>query len=199
MGLPLLDTGAKPKDFNFFYDENLSKSNTILLSAYWPVQGKSFISPSYGEIKVPITYKGKTYPLGDLSWAEPAFRQTFVYFLSKNKQIIFAHDIPRLPYKPNDCFNRRPFKLSNMQISCDQFKVDVLTEHQEIRRIIEKVLLDYPAIKVFDPLNFICDDHICYAKKGGRSLRFVDDNHLSMFGSEEYARAFKAQFPDAFK
>ncbi len=202
-GIPLLKTDVTsmrvfPKEFDYLSSDYLGKQSTVLLSAWWPLYGSTYPSASYGRLESPINYEGKSYPIKDLAWAEPALRQTFDYLLTQGKSVIFTHDIPVLKYKPTDCFIQRPFKLTGKSISCDQNKADIVAEHQAFRSIAERVLKDYPSIKVFDPLTFMCDEHICHATKNGKSL-YLDDNHLSMFGSEEYGKAFKAAFPDLFK
>lgn len=199
-GIPLLNVNKDSTlehDYDYFSPENLSRQSTVLLSAWWPLYGSTYPSAVYGFQEWPASFHEKSYSINDFSWREQAIRETLTYLLANKKQVIVAYDIPILKYKPSDCFVSRPIQINNKKITCDQNKSDILAAHQTYRTAFEHVLKDFPQVLVFDPLTMFCDEKNCYAKHDGKSL-YLDDNHLSMYGSEFYARAFKEKFPDLF-
>jgi hypothetical protein len=58
----------------------------------------------------------------------------------------------------------------------------------EYKLLTDKVLVDYPMIKRFDPSTFLCDKSgVCNVVVNGKSM-FMDTNHLSAYGSMEQGK-----------
>ncbi len=74
-----------------------------------------------------------------------------------------------------------------------------LVREKLVRLTFDKVLKDFPSVKTFDPSSVFCDidKNECSWKKD-RVVYYTNSAHLTLEGSEIYAKAFKAQFPELF-
>lgn len=110
-------------------------------------------------------------------------RRTFDKLLAAQKNVIIVLDNPVLPFDPHTCKKRR-VDIFGFNIDC-KFKREIFDNEPSrkwYRRILSKVLVDYPTIKVVDLAKILCDDSYCYGKLGGEIL-YHDTGHLSISGS----------------
>ena len=106
---------------------------------------------------------------------------------SKGKNIIIVIDVPELPFFPRDCIPRL-FKHS-VVTECSISKLTVLKRQDQLRALLKDIKKSHPNIRIFDPLTFLCDDHICRVKLDN-ILVYRDSHHLSIRGGELYAKYF---------
>ncbi len=55
-------------------------------------------------------------------------------------------------------------------------------------RLVERLKLDFPSLKVFDPFNVFCNSIECDLVINGNPL-YRDNHHLSKYGSELLGKA----------
>ena len=114
---------------------------------------------------------------------ENGMRRTFDFLKNHNKKVIVILDNPLLPFNPEKCVNRNiPFIKTNNKC---QFSRRLHDENKYInwyKKILLKVIKEYPDIKLFDMTDLLCDDHHCYVSKNGKIL-YRDRHHLSIDGS----------------
>jgi peptidoglycan/LPS O-acetylase OafA/YrhL len=104
-----------------------------------------------------------------------------------DKKVIFYIDVPELNFSPRECVKR---PLSNdLRELCSIEKNIVLARQFEYRKLIASLKLMHPNLKIFDPLNFLCDDVFCKVKIENTIL-YRDGHHLSMSGSDYLAKPF---------
>ena len=172
----------------------------VILSAYWAQYGQTGSPLARRNVSIPMWYEGKGYEAGDFSWFEPALRATLTHLTAMGKTVILTHDVPELPFEPKECMDHRPLRLSNKHAKdCTQTKEAAMARQHVARTIFPKVLADFPQVKLFDPIDTFCPTDRCiWADKANKVSYYWDDNHLTQEGSELYARAFKAAFPELF-
>ena len=68
-------------------------------------------------------------------------------------------------------------------------KAEVVERQGVYRQIVREVNDKLPALHVFDPMRFLCDDRWCYAVVDN-VLLYLDNNHLSRAGSLFFADKF---------
>ncbi|NRB11351.1 MAG: acyltransferase [Rickettsiaceae bacterium] len=112
---------------------------------------------------------------------------------SNGKKVIFVIDVPELGFEPKTCINRG-INLSTKQIHSCKVARDLVDERQkEYRQLIAEIKRQAPSLLIYDPINVFCDENYCHAKKGNK-IYYVDNNHLSIFGSELLIKDFKEWF-----
>lgn len=118
---------------------------------------------------------------------ETALRSVLDLMLENGKKIIFVLEVPTLGVDPEACQDRRPVRLSAHAHECRISRAAYEASHGEYRKRMAAVLKDYPAVRVFDPAAYLCDQSYCYGKHDGTVL-YGDDNHLSHGGSSLLAQ-----------
>jgi hypothetical protein len=101
--------------------------------------------------------------------------------LSKSfDNIIIVLDAPELGFSPRTCINR-PFKLT--QKECLLSKKTVLLRQSQSRNIIHDVALEFPQVRIYDPIDIFCNASNCYPMRKGVML-YRDDDHISVDASK---------------
>jgi hypothetical protein len=114
---------------------------------------------------------------------ENQIRKTFDRLLNKDKKIIYVYSNPEPPFNPKSCLDSRPFRLTNDAIGeCSFNKIDFENQQSDYRKMMGRILLDYPKINVVDPADLFCDKVLCYTVKE-KSILYVDECHLTLSGS----------------
>jgi hypothetical protein len=66
--------------------------------------------------------------------------------------------------------------------------------NRSYREVVFDMKKEFSALRVFDPLPYLCDASACYAQHAGH-LMYRDDNHLSAAGAAYLSNAFLAEQP----
>jgi len=103
------------------------------------------------------------------------------------KSVVVVMDVPELPFFPRDCVGRPFFSVRSNQ--CSLLKTDVLERQQVLRGIMQHLQVTHPAVRLFDPLPFFCDEKLCHVKLND-FLLYRDSHHLSLRGSDFLAERF---------
>lgn len=99
------------------------------------------------------------------------------------KKVVFVIDVPYLENEPKDCIGRSFRLLSSSLPSCNVSRDSYLMSQKEYRKLIAELVQKNPKLIIFDPAKILCDEKICYGKKGNK-FYYWDNNHISVSGSE---------------
>ena len=98
-----------------------------------------------------------------------------------DKRIIFVRDAPSISEDFRDyCIQRN--LLGAQSMDCVIPRKQYEQQRSKEAKIIQKIKVELPNIKIFDPIDQFCDQSLCYLIKNGKSL-FRDHNHISEYGS----------------
>jgi len=107
-------------------------------------------------------------------------RSTLAFLHQQNKQVVFVHQVPELGFDPKICVDR-PFR-TNILNACRLPRAEVEKRQKSYRTATAAVLAEFPEVRVFDPMAYLCDQTYCYARKDVQIL-YRDDDHLSLAGA----------------
>lgn len=113
---------------------------------------------------------------------EIALRSVLDLMLKNGKKVVFVLEVPTLGFDPQVCQDGRPVRITRARRDCRMPRASYDTAHEEYRSLVASVLRDYPAVRLFDPAQYLCDASFCHGKLHGVVL-YGDDNHLSHGGS----------------
>lgn len=113
---------------------------------------------------------------------ERGMRNTLDLMVAKGKKIIFAIDNPELGFDPKKCQDSRPLSAKR-RFDCSISRSAYDARHKEYRKLVFRVLKDYPSVVVFDQAAYLCDQMMCRFKNGS-SVLYGDNDHLSIAGAE---------------
>ena len=113
------------------------------------------------------------------------FVETFDYFSSLGKEVIYVVDIPKIDFDPKKCFDSRPLRLfQKEEFSCSTPKDIALKPMLTYRKNVLSALSKRPKVKYFDAAEALCDENFCYAKIDNKLLysNSGKNPHLSVDG-----------------
>jgi len=124
---------------------------------------------------------------------EESLRDTLKALSDANKEIIFVMDVPNLDFNLNSCIER-PWRITGglVKTPCAVSRVKVNSDIRQYRAIVAKILIDYPKVKIIDPIDIFCDDQYCWASLD-RKMLYRDGNHLNWYGSIFLSERIKMQ------
>ena len=95
------------------------------------------------------------------------------------------HQVPELGFDPHACARTRPIRLTGdggVKSPCAVPRADVEARQRPYREALAPILAAHPNVRVVDPMEFLCDETLCYGKIG-EVIVYRDDDHLSVEGS----------------
>lgn len=101
--------------------------------------------------------------------------------LKYKKNVYLLFDIPELPFYPRDCF--RGLK------KCSITRESAEKRQKDLWEILQSIKANFPNIAIFNPFDFICENNSC-SYKNGNTIYYRDGHHLSLEGSNAYAKHF---------
>jgi peptidoglycan/LPS O-acetylase OafA/YrhL len=125
-----------------------------------------------------------------------AFRNTVQRLSAAGKNVILFIDWPELGFDPRSCLPRPIPLFSQVRPLCGVPRVQVEARNRAYREVIFEMKKEFPGLRVFDPLPYLCDSSACYAMNAGHLL-YRDDNHLSAAGAVYLSDKFLAEQPKA--
>ncbi|MGQ3887502.1 acyltransferase family protein [Legionella sp. CNM-1927-20] len=152
----------------------------VYLSGYWSylMTGGFAIAKGHWRQAKPLE------PKEVISFQENG-RRLIATILASHKEVIFLKDIPDLDFNINTCFKLRPIRLSFRPIRNNCW-IDFATYQKRIApydKVIDDLLREFPAVKLFDPRPLFCTDGKCYARDAELPYYFNGD-HLNQYGAE---------------
>ena len=171
-------------------------NQTIVLNARFAMyqSGRGFVLPNQN-LKEPMDVHIQAIEFAGFD-ATADYSQVFAMGLRKtlnalkqqHKSVVLVYQTPELGFDPKSCVSRLFRKVQESQ--CKIPRATVEARQAGYRNIIKEVLIDYPGVVTFDPMQLLCDAKYCYGEKDGNIL-YKDDDHLSVLGSKLIAPALK--------
>ena len=96
------------------------------------------------------------------------------------KDIIIVLQIPELGFDPRLCVSRF---LRASKFDCKIPKEDVLIRQENYRLLIKKAAINYSNVKIYDPIDFLCDKENCYPIKNN-NIFYRDSDHIGALGAK---------------
>ena len=100
--------------------------------------------------------------------------------------VIVMIDIPELPFLPRDCLRPQLFGTRHF---CELLTETALGRQKELRAILQKLVEAHPKVRVYDPINLLCDKRNCKFQTD-KVLLYRDSHHLSFEGANIIADDF---------
>ncbi len=158
--------------------------HTVILAANWHlyVDGHRF---------GPMGTAGPPWRLRSIGGAEQekntdAFAtqlaNTIQLLQAAGKKVIVLKQTPELDYFPVECFGKRPVTISEQLLNCEIPVESVRKYLAGYEGAMDAVLKVFPAITVWDPVDYFCDARKCFSMLDGKPL-YRDNLHLSVYGS----------------
>ena len=116
--------------------------------------------------------------------------------LSKSdKKIIFMLDIPDLDFNIKSCYDR-PLRITNKNIrmKCGISRIEYDERMEVYSQILKIILSKYPSIKIYNPVEMLCDDKFCKATHNDMPLYYNSD-HLTLRGADFVVDDLLIRFP----
>ncbi|MGZ3182923.1 MAG: acyltransferase family protein [Telluria sp.] len=110
-----------------------------------------------------------------------AFRDTLQKFVASGREVIVYYDNPLLDFEPRSCIRRAGVASSQTRLHCALPRKtweDITVHH---RPAFEKVLKDFPQVKVFNTNDYVCNASECPILVGDMLL-YRDTHHFSHDG-----------------
>ncbi len=115
---------------------------------------------------------------------EIGLRNTLELLVSSGKEVIFVLDNPELGFNVRTCLSNRAYILDAPSKGvCSIEYQSFVARNSSYRKIVQKVLNDYPMVNSIDLAEPLCDSNHCYAIKS-QKLLYRDDDHLSVQGAD---------------
>jgi hypothetical protein len=143
----------------------------------------------YGAEKFGVWYGIPGTALSAEAAIKQALEHTVDYLLKRGKKVSLILEVPELSFDIAECVGR-PFSFaSNMRTPCAEPRAAVLERQASYRKMVDEIRHSLPALTVFDPMPFLCNDRWCDAIRNN-VLLYQDNNHLSAAGSLLFADKF---------
>ena len=167
--------------------------HTIVLSVRGPLNmsGHDFVPDATGLPEV-IAWEGAPKNSSQADVFVGAFRNTVSRLHATGKNVVLFIDWPEMGFDPRSCLPRPVPLFSRTRSLCGVPRSQVDGRNRAYREAIFEMQKEFPGVRVFDPLPYLCDSTACYAMIGGHLL-YRDDNHLSAAGAAYLSSRFMAE------
>ncbi len=109
-------------------------------------------------------------------------KRTLDLLEARGLRVIFVHQVPELGFNPSSCLRHELLGVGRPRPLCGVSRNAVEARQAQYRKIVADILVNYPGVRVIDPLEALCDKATCYAIRDGVVL-YEDDNHLTADGA----------------
>ncbi len=114
--------------------------------------------------------------------------RTIAILEKAGKKVVVVVDVPELPFFPRDKLRYIMIKNESGQ-TASLAKSSVVNRQSQLRAGIAQLKIAHPALLIYDPMEFLCDDTACHIVIDD-VLIYRDSHHLSSRGSMFFARKF---------
>ncbi len=111
---------------------------------------------------------------GDTAVLRSALTETLDSLATLHVRVTLMHDVPELRYSAPECLLR----WKRAPEACSVSRDDADSRLRAVRQVIDHLALEYPNVRVVDPILLVCDARQCSAGDSTRVL-YKDDDHLS--------------------
>jgi len=175
---------------NFKILDSNQTVDVVILSSFWrPLLDGQIINLKERSFWGGIYLKSNLNTEANLPSDELVYRglnRTIFELLTRRKEVIFVRDTPDFEKDIRDeCFRRFSFAVS---LDCALPRATFDQRRVKENILINKLKHDFPALRFFDPFDFVCSQTECYLVKDGKPL-YRDPHHLSVYGSDLLGKA----------
>lgn len=117
---------------------------------------------------------------------EQGIRHTLTALVGAGKKVTWVLNNPELSFDPRLCLSRPSRLITQFNQPCAMPREEFIARNETYRKLMARILADYPQVKIFDMAQYLCDNAYCHASKDG-VLMYRDDNHLSEAGARMMA------------
>lgn len=105
--------------------------------------------------------------------------------LDSGKQLIFMKDIPDLDFDIRTCYDVRPIKITAAKIrqDCSMEQAAYLKRIEVYMAYLDRLLSEFPSVKVYDPRPLFCRAGKCIASDG-RLPYYLNGDHVNLYGAD---------------
>ena len=167
----------------------------VILSSFWrPVLDGQIVNLKerefWGGIRLESVYPTEAgLPSDELIYR--GLNRTISELLIRKKDVIFVRDTPDFEKD----IREECLKKLSIGFSLDCHLPRYLFESQRAKEntLINKLKVDFPTLKIYDPYNVFCDSVKCFLVVDGKPL-YRDQHHLSVHGSNLLGKAISDTF-----
>jgi hypothetical protein len=116
-------------------------------------------------------------PAGEVSF-EDRLRTTIARALGL--RVLLVAPMPEMRFDIPDCFARNVA----LPAACDVPRAQVDANRRDFVRTLNEIAASDSGVRVWDPIDELCDARTCFASRGAELL-FHDDTHLSAAAARE--------------
>jgi len=151
------------------------------------VTGRGF-GDAERDLRVTIRMAGTSLPAAES--IRRSLVRTVEYLKAHGKTVWLLMQVPELDFPVDECAGR-PFSFERpVRARCGISRAVVAERQAPYRAIIEQARREAPALRIFDPIPYLCDEQWCSAIRDGQLL-YSDSNHLSPAGSRFLSEHFE--------
>lgn len=121
---------------------------------------------------------------------ELGFKSMIELLLRSGKEVIFLVDHPRSTLTPELCLPRPIGVQITKNPNCVVSRNNRFSSTAKYLGLVNRLRVDLPGLKFFDPTSHFCKNELCPVLKDGRSL-FSYGDHLSDHGNRIVGEAFR--------
>lgn len=196
IGIDRLDefTGycSEYNDLVINYIQNHTEVKTIILTARWALaaDGGYYKGEEGTTIKLVDTRQEQNGPNSVLF--DLGLHRTISRLLELDRTIVIVSDVPEIGYDVPSAFSI----ATRTGRDINQIIAPTMKEYQDRNRIVLDILNSFTidkAVVIVDPTKALCDADRCYVTVDGQPL-YLDNNHLSTFGSHYISYLFNPVF-----
>lgn len=137
---------------------------TIYLSGYWSylASGAFEIDNENYRVPRPLSERDKeSFVVNGNTLLAALFKS--------QKNVVFMNDIPDLDFNIKSCYDTRPVRITDkaIKVECVINRNEYDKRMDNYSKVITELIVNYPLLKVYDPLHLFCDDKICRATHNG--------------------------------
>ena len=109
--------------------------------------------------------------------------RTIRVLIEGGKKVVYVKQIPSIKVNSIESCSAQELTIKRTKpAGCIQPYADLLKNRNKYNQMIDDVLNEFPQVKVFDTLDYMCDKSFCSAIKDG-ILIYNDQSHLNLAGS----------------
>ena len=143
---------------------------TVILSNYWAMRLRD----------KKIRFERELENRNRTDIYEKLLALTLDRLIGAGKEVVFAVDVPDLDFPPEACLPSRPLAITQRVPGKDCLipRANVEGRAHTYLAATQRVLANYPQVRLWDPYPRLCNDTDCLVVSEG-TLFYRDDNHLS--------------------
>ena len=153
-----------------------------------------FNSPDVTKTIFPTSDIGITNELLNVN----ALEQTLSQLKESGKKLIFLKDVPTMPFNVRSCLPRSGKGDDWDSSVCVSDRASLEDKTSSLNKALDKQFASMPDLSVIDLMDGICNEEICFGATENRLL-YLDDNHLSIYGSHYVVGNLHEDFTEALE